>query len=97
MNIALHDFVEISPDVLGQDVNDEMVLLDLKSECYFALDITGARIWNLLREHGQVSEVYRQMLKEFEVDEGELERDLQKHLDQLMAARLIMLRSGPAA
>ena len=94
MTVALTDVVEISPEVLCQEVSGEMVLLDLKSESYFGLDVTGARIWQLLQEHGRVSEVHRRMLEEFDVDKDTLGKDLQEHLDTLLAAGLI---TRPAA
>ena len=96
MSVALSDIVEISSEVLCQDVSDEMVILDLKSGCYFALDVTGARIWKLIQEHRKISDVYRQMLQEFDVEEDTLANDLHQHLAQLLAAGLIT-RSSPQA
>ena len=42
--------IEISEDVLFQEVGGETVLLDLASEQYFGLDAVGTRIWQLLGE-----------------------------------------------
>lgn len=83
--------VEISPDVLSQEISGETVLLDLKSEGYFGLDITATRIWQLLNEHKSLEEVHSTLLAEFDVDPEVLIADLQQHLKELEAAGLIRM------
>ena len=39
------DKIQISPDVLSQEVNGETVLLDLEGESYFGLNEVGTRVW----------------------------------------------------
>ena len=81
--------IEISPDVLFQEINGETVLLDLKSESYFGLDKTATRIWQLLNENKSVEDIHSVMLAEFDVDSNELLADLQHHLKELESAGLI--------
>lgn len=81
--------VEISPEVLSQEISGETVLLDLKSEGYFGLDKTATRIWQLLNERKTVEEIHTVMLAEFEVDPEVLRADLQHHLKELETAGLI--------
>jgi hypothetical protein len=50
--------VKVSDEVLAQEVNEETVLLDLKSECYFGLDPVGTRCWQLLGTEPGVRDVY---------------------------------------
>ena len=40
----------ISPEVLHQEINGETVLLDLDSESYFGLDAVATRVWQLISE-----------------------------------------------
>jgi hypothetical protein len=95
MNVQLNEKIEISSEVLSQEVGCETVLLDLESESYFGLDATGTRIWQLIQKHKNVSDVFVQMLQEFDVDEETLRKDLKEHLDILHKAGLIKLsRSG---
>ena len=81
--------IEISPDVLSQEISGETVLLDLKSEGYFGLDKTATRIWQLLQEQRSLDEVHSTMSSEFDVDPETLRADLLHHLTELEAAGLI--------
>ena len=67
---------QITPDVLFQTVLDEAVLLNLNDSRYYGLDDVGTRIWQLIKDHGNVDMVVDQMLREYEVDEATLRRDL---------------------
>ena len=72
----MHKTIKILPEVLSREVTGETVLLDLDSECYFGLDEVGTRIWQLIREHGDLEKVYAIMLDEFDVQAEQLEKDL---------------------
>ena len=89
--ILLQQKVTISPEVLSQEVDEETVLLDLKSESYFGLDEVGTRIWQLLNDGGSLQTVFDTLLDEYDVDEKQLEKDLQGHIAQLVEAGLISL------
>lgn len=83
--------IEISPDVLFQEINGETVLLDLKSESYFGLDTTATRIWQLLKDQRNLDEIFDIMADEFDVDPAVLRKDLQVHVQELESAGLITL------
>jgi hypothetical protein len=82
--------------VLFQEIEGEMVLLDLHSERYFALDDVGARCWLLLAEHGDVDQVVTSMLAEFDIDEATLRADLDGLLARLSAEGLVVPQDQPA-
>jgi len=77
------------PDVLSQEVSGETVLLDLKGECYFGLDNVGTRIFQLLKEHGDLQKVRDTILKEYDVEEDQLENDLHELVAKLVEAGLV--------
>ena len=81
--------IEISPEVLSQEVNGETVLLDLNSESYFGLDEVGTRVWQLLQEQGDIQKVYDTMLEEYDVDGAQLEKDLNELIGKLVEAGLV--------
>jgi hypothetical protein len=68
--------VNVNEDVLFQELQGEAVLLHLNSGMYFGLDPVGTRMWQLLIEHGQLTEVVRAMVTEFEVSEERCAADL---------------------
>ena len=86
----LHDrAIEISPDVLFQEVGGETVLLDLESEHYFGLDAVGTRIWGLIGEGVSVDVMVDTLLQEYEVERETLEADVAELLSRLAEAGLI--------
>jgi hypothetical protein len=87
--------VQISPEVLFQEVAGEIVLLDLESENYFGLDAVGARVWSLLQTGSRMDEVVDALLQEFEVDRGTLETDVADLVKRLVEAGLIRLCDEP--
>lgn len=92
--ISLQQKVRISSEVLAQEVDKETVLLDMKSESYFGLDEVGTRIWQLLKETGNLQTVFDTMLEEYDADEKQLKKDLLDHVTQLVDAGLISLVSS---
>jgi len=81
--------IEISSEVLTQEVGGETVILDLKSESYFGLDEIGTRIWQLLQEQENIQTIIATMLNEYDVKEEQLEKDIQNLLTQLNKAGIV--------
>ena len=65
-----------SDEVLFQTLEDESVLLNLKSGVYFGLDSVGTRIWQLLPEHQLLSDIAARIIAEYDVAEDRCEADL---------------------
>jgi hypothetical protein len=76
-------------DVLTQEVSGEMVLMDLSSEQYFGLDAVGTRIWNLLDQGTAPADLLSILLREYEVEQQQLESDIEELLGQLLEAGLL--------
>ena len=91
MTSVFQQRVAASPDVLFQEVGGEAVLLDLKSESYFGLNEVGTRMWQLMKEETDLQGIFSRLVKEYEVDEGILFKDLRDLVDEMAAAGLIVL------
>jgi hypothetical protein len=81
--------IAISSEVMFQVINDETVILDLKSESYFGLDPTATRIWELLQENQDPSVILSLLESEYDADSQVLKQDLIEHLHSLREAGLI--------
>jgi hypothetical protein len=81
--------IEISPEVLFQEVSGETVLLDLDSEQYFGLDAVGTRVWQLIGAGATAEAVVDTLLAEYEVERDTLEADVDELLGRLAEAGLI--------
>jgi hypothetical protein len=81
--------IKISDDVLFQELEGESVLLDLTSEQYFGLNEVGTRIWQLLVENRETTEILSRLVDEFEADDKILRRDLAILINELETSGLV--------
>jgi len=88
MTLTLHDSLCVRADVVFGLLDDESVLLDLKTGTYFGLDAVGTRIWQLIVEHASLARVRDIMLEEYAGDPETVERDLLELSRQLCAKGL---------
>jgi len=87
--IRLPARVNISEQVLFQEIEGECVLLDIAAEQYFGLDDVGTRIWQLLVDKGDTAEVLAQLKLDYKVDESTLREDLAKLIEDLRSEGLV--------
>jgi hypothetical protein len=80
----------IPDDVVFEVLDDQAVLLNLKTGIYFGLNDTGTRIWKLIEEHGDIDAVRKRMLEEFDVSQETLEGDLRGLLSELLERGLLV-------
>ena len=89
MGVMLHDTARIPERVTFRRVRDEMALLHLDTGVYFGLDSIGARMWELLAEHGHLQVVADQMEREYDVAPQQLRDELLRLTEELKAKGLI--------
>ncbi len=86
------------PDTtLVREFDDECVLLNLKNESYFGLDITGTFIWRQIAAGRTIEEIGRMMADEFEVDPETATSDLRSLVDDLLEHELVQYGDDPSA
>jgi len=90
----LNQTITLSAEVISQEVSGETVLLDLESENYFGLDEVGTRIWQLIKETGDLQAIYNTLLDEYEVEEQRLQTDLEALLGEIAGLGLITLKEA---
>lgn len=93
MAISFSAHVAVPPHVLLQQVGQESVLLDLKTETYFGLDPVGTRMWEALIKAATVEAAYNDLLETYEVDPTQLKKDLEALLDNLVRNGLLETHS----
>jgi hypothetical protein len=91
MKIVPTSRVVVAPDVLLNVIDGESVLLNLKSERYFGLDEVGTRMWQVLAESRTIEEARTRLLDEYDVERGQLQRDLDELIEQLVGQGLVEL------
>jgi len=90
----LKQSIVVPQDVIFRVLEDEAVLLNLKTGTYFGLDAVGTRVWQLIVERGALADVLQAMLQEYEVDPGVVERDLLDLVGRLCAKGLAEVGPG---
>jgi hypothetical protein len=80
VKISFPDRVEVPKDVLARLLEKEIVLLNLETECYYGLDETDTRMWQVVTVAPSIENAFAELLSEFDV-EAEL---LRQHLSDLL-------------
>ena len=83
--------VKVTPsnDVLSREIQNETVLLDLKTEQYFGLDDVGSRVWQLIRDGVSLEEIVDRLHAQYDVDAASLRTDVERFVAQLSEAGLV--------
>ena len=72
-----------------RDTGGEVVILDVASSTYFALNPVGAAVWPLLSEGATRGQLLEAILARFDVDEATASRDLDAFLASLRERGLL--------
>ena len=75
-------------------LRDEAAILNLTTGVYYGLDPVGARIWKMLGGPTTVADIRDALLRTYDVDAEQCERDLAAILEKLEAEGLVELRAG---
>jgi hypothetical protein len=79
------------PDVLARKVGEELVLVHMGRNDIFALNPTGARLWELLSEGRSRSEAVERLKIEFDASEEAVEQEADRFMDLLKREGLLEL------
>ena len=89
--------VTISGDQVSCDLGGESAILNMANGVYYGLNAVGARVWELIQEPKQVSEVRDVITAEYEVEPSQCEQDIVNLLSQMDEQGLIQVRNAQAA
>lgn len=81
--------IELSPEVMFQDLGSESILLDMNGSSYYGLDAVGTRFWELLAGGNDLDGAVAHLLETFDVDEATLRGDLDRLVAELREAGLV--------
>jgi hypothetical protein len=77
------------PEVVTQRLDDELVVVHLRTNRIFLLNRTAARYWELLDSGADSDEIKKTMLQEFAVEEDQLLGEIDDLRRKLKAEELI--------
>jgi len=76
-------------DVISRPFGDAAVLVDLTTNQIFELNRTGYRIWELLEDRLDRAAIADVLQREFNVDRGRLELEIDELLSELRREKLL--------
>src|SRR6185437_6262146 len=68
------------PNVVGRRMGQEFVLIHLQTNRVYALNRTGARLWELLGEGCDREQIRERMAREFDVSDAALAEEIERLL-----------------
>ena len=90
-NIHTNTIVTRSPDQVSSLMDDEIVILNVRSGKYFNLKNVGRRIWELLEDPIPVNEIIRVVCLEYDVEQERCQIDVLNLIGHLQEAALVTL------
>ncbi len=91
--VLIGSTIVAAKDQVSCDLAGETAILSLRNGVYYGLDALGARIWNLIQETRQVSQIRDVILEQYEVDAARCEFDLLRLIEELAAQGLVAVSS----
>ncbi len=78
-----------SEDIQWKEVEGEIVILDLKSSRYMAVNKSGRFLWEAAAEGTTRSQLVKALMDKFQLDQGTANRDVNDFIETLRRNELI--------
>ena len=78
-----------SSTVTSQQIGDEAVLIDLRTNEIYEMNRTASRMWKLIGDGRSLDEIEQQLEAEFEIDAKDLRDEIDSFLSTLLSAKLV--------
>lgn len=81
--------VHVSEHVEWRAIEDEVVVLDLRTELYLSFNASGAVLWCSLAEGATNDELVQRLITGFDVDEEQARADVNEFVEELLERGLV--------
>ena len=82
------------PGLVGADVADDAILLDIDSGYFFQLNRTGSKIWSLVAEPQDLRTLCDRMAGSFRIDPETCRRDVTEFVADLLERGVLEIESA---
>lgn len=90
-SLPLTSIVSASPQQVSCELHGEAAILNLKNGKYYTLNAVGARIWELVQSPVEVVSIYDTISREYSVDRGHIEIDIERLIHDLAKNELLVI------
>ena len=87
--ITTESYIKRNNEVFASEIDNEVVMMNVESGKYYGMDAIGSRIWELIKEKVQVTEVIETLLEEYDVSWEQCRKDVLDFLNELYAQNLV--------
>ena len=92
--LTLDSLLRIPPYVTTSFVDDDAVLLNTRTNQYFAMQDVSSRFWDLLKNGSELREACQVLQAEYASEPAEVEKDVLDLVHELMENGLVELVEG---
>lgn len=85
--------VNKSTELLASEVGGEIVMMNIESGKYYGINSVGSEIWKLLETPIVVSDICKELIKIYEIDDSTCEAEVLDFLQSLEKENMIQLHS----
>lgn len=89
--IVLKEKLCIDPDVLASDIEEEAVLLQLRTKLYYTLNTTGFRIWQSLKNGSTIGETIAMIQEEYNISPEKAQESVENITEQFIEEKLMTI------
>jgi len=87
----MHKRFQIDPEAVANRMGDQVVLVHVGTDRIFELNSTAARIWDLLVEGRDQSQIEQSLCDEFQISKDLASQQIQELLTSLIAEKIIRM------
>jgi hypothetical protein len=81
--------IRASDKIAAQELDGEIIILNLATEWYIALNNSATEMWKTLIETGSVEQTKDRLVEQYDVDSETLWNDVEQFIDKLLDYQLI--------
>lgn len=83
--------IEIENKLIVENFDDGMIILNMSSGKYIEFNVLGQKIFCLIKKYGDKEKVFLDLIKEFEVEEGLLRKDIESFIKKLEKLNILKI------
>jgi hypothetical protein len=93
--ITENSFISVADELIVGDLLDgEVVILNMKDNTYYGLDQIGGQIWNLIHNRTTFGDIIEVLINEYDVDYQKCYKDVHTLLEDMFRKGLIQIDNG---
>jgi|KBSSwiStaDraftv2_1062776.scaffolds.fasta_scaffold686132_2 hypothetical protein len=96
MSTPLPDRYPRRRHVPWRTLDTEALVVDVSGGTLYPLNSVAARIWELCDGARSVEDIVHALAHEFDAEDAVIRRDAERFIDELTAARLVEIATGPS-